>query len=425
MQKPKGTTDFYPEELAVRNRIFIKLRETALRYNFLEIESPAFESMDLLSRKEGEEIREQIFTLEKKGNEHLGLRFDLTVPAVRMFIQAEKGIPKPVKWFYLSRMWRYEQPQQGRLREFYQFSAELFGSRNADADAEIISLAIESLLSLGLKKGEFIVRLNNKKLLEGILEEFIPEHLIQEVIKLIDKSRKIDERVFNEEMTRMGINKDMSERLEKAIGIKNLSDISESNIKIKEGISELKSLLSSLGTKSEFITLDISTARGLSYYTGNVFEIFDSHEKYRSIAGGGRYDNLVELLGGRSTPAIGFAIGYAVLELILKDKGLISKTPISPEYFIAIVSDDLKEKAIEITDILRKRYTVEIELGGRNLNNQLKYANSIKAKKVIILGKKELVEGMVVVKDMSNGSEQKIKIVELLEYLKPHKSLAI
>ena len=182
-QKPKGTTDYYPEEKSVQQRIFELFRETARRYNFKEIESPVFESLELLTKKEGDEIKEQIFVLTKRSKESLGLRFDLTVPAVRMFIEKQKVLPKPVKWFYVSRMWRYEQPQAGRDREFYQFSAEIFGSNKPEADAEIINLAIDSLLSLGLDEKDFIVKINNRKFIQSLLLNVVEKQKLGDVLK--------------------------------------------------------------------------------------------------------------------------------------------------------------------------------------------------------------------------------------------------
>src|SRR3989344_428679 len=192
-QKPKGTQDFYPEDKALQNKIFNILRSVAQKYNFQEIESPAFENIEVLTKKEGEEITSQIFTLEKRGEEKFGLRFDLTVPAARMFIAKQKEIPKPVKWFYLSRMWRYEQPQTGRLREFYQLSAEIFGSDRPEADAEAISLLIDCFLALGLTANDFLVKINNRKLLQGIVAELVPQENITKVITLIDKKEKLSE----------------------------------------------------------------------------------------------------------------------------------------------------------------------------------------------------------------------------------------
>ena len=197
-QKPTGTQDFYPEDMEIRNSIFDSLRNTAKRFGFQEIETPAFESLDLLRKKSGKDILKQIFILEKKGDEKFGLRFDLTIPITRMFIEKQKELPKPVKWFCMSRMWRYERPQQGRQREFYQLSVELFGSSKPEADAEIINLAISCLRNLGLTSEDFYARLNNRKLLQGILEEFAPKENTEKLIALVDKKAKIDKKEFDQ-----------------------------------------------------------------------------------------------------------------------------------------------------------------------------------------------------------------------------------
>lgn len=413
MKRSKGTTDFYPENILIRNYIFDILRQVANSYNFKEIESPALESLELLTKKEGEEIRQQIFTLEKRGDERYGLRFDLTIPATRMFIQIQKSIPKPVKWFYLSNMWRYEQPQHGRQREFYQFSAELFGVEKVYADAEIISLAIDSLLSLGLKRGDFFVRLNSRNLLEGLLTGFINKDRLYEIFKIIDKKTKIPEKEFKKEFVKFGLSEHTINSVLEILNIDSVDKIIAKNEMAERGIAEINSVLNLLYDRKEFIKIDLTTVRGLAYYTGIVFEIFDSENKYRSIAGGGRYDNLVELLGGQTTPATGFAIGYSTLTILLKNKGLLPQQKLETDYFIAMTKLELREVGDRIANSLRKKYSVEIDITGKSLNSQLRYANSINAKKVVIVGEKELKDGMALVREMDTGKERRIKIEEI------------
>jgi len=443
-QKPLGTVDFFPEDIAVRQYIFNKLRETAVSYGYKEIEAPAFETIDLLKAKQGGEILEQIFVLEKKGEEEFGLRFDLTISATRMFIEKQKSIVKPVKWFYLTRMWRYERPQQGRLREFYQFGTECFGSGKPDADAEQISLIIDSLLDLGLKKDDFFVKLNNRKLLQGLLLGVVNDEDLFSVIRVIDKKNKITEEEFVSELQKLKLNNNQIESIKNIINIdmseiKKISEhaqkplvfdktnsiesirkeINDKNIKINEmaleGLNELELIMDLLKNKKDFLKIDLSTARGLAYYTGIVFECYDQAEMFRAIAGGGRYDKMVELLKGEPCPATGFAIGYATLSLLLKEKGLLPEIDLSPDYFIAVVNNEVKDKAIEIAEKLRKKYKVEIDLMQRNMGNQFKYANSIKAKKVVIVGPDELSNNKIKIKDMKSGKEE---LVDLYKFMK-------
>ena len=406
-QKVTGTTDFYPEEQAIKTKIFEKLSETAVKFGFLEVDSPVIESLDLLKSKQGEEIVKQIFTIEKKGDEELALRAEFTPSLARMFIAKQKSIPKPVKWFCINRVFRYERPQAGRLREFFQFDVELFGSDKPESDAEVINLAIESLKNLGLTEKDFFVKINNRKLLQGLLLDTIEEKDLENTIRIIDKKNKISEQEFNDELTKTGLNNQQIEKIKQAINSE-LKDIKPKNELAKQGLEELKAVLKFLDKK--FIKVDLSAARGLAYYTGTVFEIFDTDEKFRSIVGGGRYDSMIEQFKGEKTPATGFGLGYSTLTLLLKEKNLLPAVDLAPDYFIAVVSKDVKEKAFEIANKLRKKYKIDIDLSERNLGNQFKYADSIKAKNVIIVGPDELKQNKVKIKDMKTGKEKLTKI---------------
>jgi histidyl-tRNA synthetase len=408
-QNPSGTVDFYPEELEIRNKIFNSLRKTAGNFGFSEVESPAFEYMNVLTKKSGDEVASQIFVLEQKGDEKFGLRFDLTVPITRMFLEKQKQIPKPVKWYGLSRMWRYERPQAGRLREFYQLSVELFGSNKPEADAEIINLAINCLVNLGLTSDDFYVRINNRKLLQGILEEYAPKENMEKLIALVDKKSKIPKEEFERGLKDFGV-KDI-EGLKDILETDNLDDLKLSNELAKKGLEELKSVTKLIS--KDYLWLDLTTARGLAYYTGTVFEIFDRQNKFRAIAGGGRYDEMVKLFGGEDCPATGFGMGYSTLSLLLKEKNLLPKPELGVDYFIVIINDSVKEKAIEIANKMRKKFRVDIDLMQRNIGNQFKYANTIKAKKVVIVGPDELKQNKVKVKDMGSGKEELIEINSL------------
>jgi len=413
-QNVRGTLDFFPDEKAVQNKVFSILKDTANNFGFLEVETPAFEYTKLLVAKSGEEIKEQIFNLQKKSTEELSLRPELTPGITRIFIDKQKNTPKPVKWYGLSRMWRYEAPQKGRLREFYQLSVELFGSDRPESDAEIISLSIECLLNLGLKEKDFVLKINNRKLLQGFIEELGIKNF-ESVTRIIDKRQKISPKEFEDELKSLKLNQKQIETLKDFLETKDISKLKEFKLNDtgKKGLDELSEILSLLPYKN--IQFDPSTVRGLAYYTGTVFEIFDDKGKFRSIAGGGRYDNLVEILGGVPTPATGFGLGYATLMLLLTEKGLVPKTDLGVDYFIALAGDNIKDKAIDLALKLRKKYKVDINLVKRNLGKQFAYADSIKAKNVIVIGEEELKTKTVKVKDMKTGKEKSVKMSELLK----------
>jgi len=355
-----------------------------------------------------------LFLFKRKDTEEFGLRFDLTVPLTRMFLQKQKEIAKPVKWFYTTRMWRYERPQAGRLREFYQMGVEFFGSKYSEADTEIISIAIEMLKQMGLTERDFVVKLNNRKLLEGLLLKFVKEDKIDSIIKIIDKKAKIaDEKEFNQMLAEAGIQlKDISKikKMLKADTIEKIEKI-EKNAIANEGFNELKEVYSMIDSK--YLRIDLSTARGLAYYTGNVFEIFDKEESLRSICGGGRYDDLVELFGGQPTPATGFAMGLSTLSLLLKKKKKLPKISFAPDYYVAIMNDKVRADAMKIVREIRKKYSVETDFMRRSFGKQLNYANSVGAKNLIVIGEEEVKSGSLKVKNMKTGEEKSIKLSEL------------
>ncbi|MBD3313456.1 histidine--tRNA ligase [Candidatus Woesearchaeota archaeon] len=408
-KKPKGTKDYYPEDMALLKNIEESLRKTAESYGFMQVESPAFESIELLTAKQGDEIREQIFTLEKKGEgkkrEEYGLRFDLTVPMTRMFIEKQKELPKPVRWFSTGIMWRYERPQAGRQREFYQLSVELFGSDRPEADAEIIRMAIDCLRNLGLKSKEFVIKINNRVLLQDFIKSLELDNF-EQVFRAIDKRLKIPEEAWNKELENASLNKEDIRKLKAFLKIKDIDKVSIDS----KGKDDLKKMVTLLKDRKDYIELDFSTVRGLSYYTSTVFEIFDRKGELRSIAGGGRYDNMVELFGGESCPATGFAIGFSTLALLLEENSRLPDAEVSVDYYIAPIGDKALRKAEKIADKLRKKASVELDLMGRSISKQMGYADRINAKNVIILGDDELKQKVMKIRDMKTGKERKIKI---------------
>ncbi|MGM5482207.1 MAG: histidine--tRNA ligase [Nanobdellota archaeon] len=411
-KKIKGTTDFYPREQLIQDKIYKIFEKKATHYNFTHVEPPAIESMDLLTAKSGEEIKNQIFPIEKKSKEYMGLRFEFTASIARMFIAKQKSVQKPVKWFSFNKAWRYERPQSGREREFFQFNVELLGSNSPLADAEVINLAIDSLTSLGASKADFNVKINNRKLLQGLLSEFIKDENISQVIRIIDKKDKISSERFEQELNEIGITKESIKKIKDILNI-NWDDLKNIDMKktAKEGYEELKQVKELC--YSDFLKFDISVARGLDYYTGTIFEIFDSDEKFRSLCGGGRYDSMIEKFGGEQCPATGFGMGYSTVKLFLEKKGLLPENEKKIDYFIAIIDQSCKQEAFKICSQLRKKNTVAIDLMDRSLAKQMKYADQINSKKVIFVGEQETQSNKIKIKDMESGEETYKKLNEL------------
>ena len=421
--KVKGAEDFYPKDKAVQNAVFASLRGTAARYCFDEVETPAMESVALLTAKSGDEVREQIFTLEKRGREELGLRFDLTVPMTRMFVEKQRELPKPTKWFALSRMWRYERPQKGRLREFYQLSAELFGSDLPAATTECVNLLIACLEDLGVTGKDVVVRLNNRKLLEGIVGAIAGKDVFEGVTRVIDKKRRISDAEFVAQLVELGLSKAAAAKVQRVSDIRGeLDSVKEQLFAIlsrddlgeagQEGLDDLAETLNALPEDS--IEIDFSIARGLAYYTGTVFECFDRAGKFRAIAGGGQYDKLTQLLGGENCPAVGFGLGYSTLLLLLEELGRLPALPAGPEYFIATTQDSVVGYALGLAVAMRRSFSVEIDVMGRPFAKQLTIANKLRCRNLIVIGPDEIQSGRVKVKNMATGEETVMPISALM-----------
>lgn len=427
-QRVKGTEDFYPAEQARLDAIFSKLDAACRTYGFLHVEPPVLESFKLLGAKSGDEIKEQIFMLEKRGEEEIALRPEFTPGFARMLVAKQRELPKPVKWYTINRVWRYEAPQKGRSREFYQLNVELYGSPRAEADAEIINLVISCLKSLGLTAKDFVVKINNRKLVQGLLDLLAPKEAQDTIMRAIDKSKKISEEELLRELKNAGLMGDKAETVKKLIAMNGTPDkLSDAilkigtNAQVTEGLAELTRVFSLVD--SAFATIDLSIVRGLAYYTGIVFEAQDRDGKLRSIAGGGRYDNLIGTYGGESMPATGFGMGDKVLGIFLAEKGLSPAPALGPDVYVAPVDEKVYGAALSVAQELRNAgLRTDIDLLGRKLAKQLDYASSIGARFAVIIGEKDLALGSVTIKDLAKGAEEKIpqnKIVATLRQMIP------
>ncbi len=364
--------------------------------------------MDALTQKQGDEIKQQIFVLEKRGSEECGLRFEGTVSAVRMFVAKQRELKRPTKWFYIDKNWRYERPQKGRLREFYQFGVEVFGSERPEADAEIINLAVDSLLSNGLKYSDLKVLVNNRYLIQELLSFTGSKY--DQVLALIDKRKKIRTEEFEKELKNIEVD---ARKVTKIIDCRSVEDIEKlcTTEKAKKEFAIIKKVITLL--PRECSAIDLTIVRGLSYYTGIVFEIFDKNFKYRALAGGGRYDNSIENSGGEKCPATGFGMGFSTLTLLLEEKGLMPNSKQELDYYVIAVDDSTRDKAFEICEKLRKKASAEIELTGKSMGKQLEMANYFKARRMVFVGPEELKTNTVKIKDTKTGKEDRVKTNEL------------
>ena len=424
-QPPRGTRDFLPEEMIRLEFVINVLKKIFEKYGFESFETPAFENFELLAAKGGggDAIKDQIYYFKDKSDRELGLRFDLTVPLARV-VANNPQLPKPFKRYCIGRVWRYEEIRKDRFREFWQCDVDTIGSNSMEADAEILAIVVEALEELGFKK--FCVKLNNRKILSGLIELIkVPEEKKYGVFRAIDKIIKFGEDIVKKELENAGLTQEQIDKLLKLIKIegspeKVLKDgeklLKDTKIGL-DGLNELKGIVDSSKSYgfTDKIVIDFSLARGLDYYTGPIFEVMDTSGKnIGSLAGGGRYDKLIELFGGRPTPATGLSLGIERIIEVMKEEKIFDLPKTKVKVFVANVNDDVKGEAIKIANKLRKDgISCLVDLMNRNLTKQLEYADSLDIPYVVIVGPEELKRKVVKVKDMKKKKESEVKIEEL------------
>lgn len=412
VQGLKGTRDFYPQEMRVLNYIFNTWRSVAAKFGYEEFDGPMLEPIDLWTLKSGAEIPEQMYRFTDKSGKEIAVRPELTPTLARMVAEKQKELAKPIKWFSIPRCWRYEAPQSGRLREFFQLNVDCLGIESMQADAEVIATAVEIMKSFGCTSNDFYVRMCNRRLITALLQkEGIKD--IQGVCRLLDKICKLAEPDLKASLKDLGLNPKQVEFVLKMIKMK-LDDVKQDELgeEGKKGYQELKELIDYLKAYGlfEYCKVDFSIMRGFDYYTSTVFEIFDMTKEFRAIAGGGRYDNLVGDFGGEKCPGVGYGMGDVVIEMFLRKLKLLPSLTRGVDYFVAPVSKEVVPQAIGIAEKLRKKSTVELELLERKLKKQFEYADSIGAKKIVIVGEKDLKDKCVTIRDLKSGKEEKVKL---------------
>ncbi len=420
----KGFRDFLPEEMAARREIFDRVENVVRKFGFREIDLPSMEKMELFEVKSGEELVDQTYSFEDKGERKVTLIPEQTPSRARV-LASEKSLNQPVKWYSTSKRWRYEQTQKGRLREFYQTDVDIFGADSVEADAEIIAVLVETMRELDVEDAVEVL-INDRNLVEEVLgKEGIEDK--REVMEVIDDREKMSRKEFLGELEDIGLDREKAESVEEIVCIsgplseklRELEKLVSGDAKEElERMKELKGLLEGYGVLGT-VKLDMSIVRGLDYYTGLVFEVFDKKGELRAICGGGRYDELVELFGGEEVPAVGFAIGDAVIEELMRREGVWPEEKLKTDVYVLPVSKSVRTETTEIVNDLRDEdLVVETDLKDRNVSAQLNYANSIGAEKVIIVGERDLEEGKVTVKDMESGEEKLISLEEVVEKVK-------
>jgi histidyl-tRNA synthetase len=406
----KGFRDFYPAEMAARREVLDTVETTARRYGFREVGTPALERTQMYVDKSGEEIVEELYTFEDKGGRDVALTPELTPTVARMVVARGQELSKPIKWVSTRPFWRYEQVQQGRFREFYQTNVDVFGSAEPDADAEILAFAADALTDLELSGDEFEFRVSHRDILGGLFESLGGDVDVAEAIRAVDKSAKIERDEYYDLLHDAGLSYEEAREFDDLLSDQNLDALVDfaGTDRVREAVENLRGVLSAAADRGvrEFCTLSLETARGLDYYTGVVFECFDTTGSVsRAVFGGGRYDDLIESFGGQPTPAVGVALGDATLQLLCERAGVWPAEELATDYYVLTVGDTRDVAARIARDLRSRGHVVETDLSNRGFGSQLSYADSINARTVVVVGEQDLANDEVTLKEMASGEQ--------------------
>ncbi len=382
MSSLPGFRDFYPADMALRSHIIRTWREVARRYGFVEYDGPPLESLELYTRKSGEEIVGQLYAFTDQGGREVAMRPEMTPTFARMVAARAAGLPKPIKWFSVPQLFRHERPQKGRLREHFQLNLDIVGETSVASDVEVVAAAIDVLREFGLGEEDFEVRYSDRRLISGILVELgVPETGLPGAFAALDKvDRESSEWVLNR-LAESGVPRGA------ATDVLALADV------------DLQELAHRFGGSSE----------------GLVFELWDRRGRFRAICGGGRYDDLLEAVGGPALPALGFGMGDVVLAELLRDRDLVPDHSVALDDFVVHVSEEQLPEALRIVHALRGRgRRVAFDYRSRGVARQFKVAHQAGAGRVIVVGPEEVERGECVVRTMATGEERRIGLAELL-----------
>jgi histidyl-tRNA synthetase len=413
-----GFRDFYPAELAERAYIVGVWRDVASRFGFVEYDGPPLEPLELYIKKSGDEIVGQLYSFADKGGRAVALRPEMTPTLARMVAARANALRKPIRWFSMPQLFRYERQQRGRLREHFQLNLDIVGEADVTADAELLAAAIEIMRGFGLTAADVRARVSDRRLLRGLLRlAGVDEDGLPAVYGVVDKLERDPRPVLEERLRALGYGDVVIARIFEVLKARELDllraefgDVGE----LRDDFARLASYfahLDALGV-SEWVVFDLSIVRGLAYYTGTVFELFDSRGQFRAIAGGGRYDNLLAAVGGVEMPALGFGMGDVVLGELLRDRGLMRAAPAPLDYWVAGGDDVALTTVMRLSTALRDRgLRVEYALRPQKLGKQLKAADGAGAAKVVIIHD----EGRVTVKRLRDGRELEADLAPVLE----------
>ena len=416
-QGVRGTRDFYPEDMRIRNWLFDNFRAAARSHGFEEYDSPVLEHEDLYTRKQGEDITQQLYNFEDKGGRRVALRPEMTPSLARMVMARAGAMPTPIKWFSIPQCWRYERTQRGRGREHYQWNVDIWGSDAVQADAELLSVLVSFFNGVGLNADDLVIRISSRKVLEEVLGSLgISGDAFAATCIIVDKMDKLPADVVEQQLSEQGLASDAIGTIRSTLGLSDLDSLASALGEGSEAVAELATLFDLIDSYgiADWVTFDASVVRGLAYYTGPVFEAHDRGGKLRAICGGGRYDRLLSSLGGNDMPATGFGFGDMVIMELLNEKGLVPDLPSGNEDIVIAIDESLRGAAMSVASKLRANgRTVDLVLEDKRMKWAFRHAERTGAQRLVMVMPEEWAAGNVRIKELESGEESDVAVGDL------------
>ncbi len=415
----KGVRDFYPEDMFIQNHIFSLWKDVVESFGYSQYDASIIEPAELYRVKSGEEIvNDQTYTFTDRGDREVTLRPEMTPTVARMVAGRQHDLSFPLRWYSIPNLFRYEKPQRGRLREHWQLNVDLFGATGTEADTEIISIAYAIMKKMGAQDSDFMVKINSRKIMSDLYSKFsLDEDTSYKISKIIDKKHKIPKETFVASITEL-----MPDTADSFVALlesnqKLLEFIGVDTEHVKELISLIENLDSAGITNCQF---DPTLMRGFDYYTGIVFEVFDTHpDNNRSVFGGGRYDDLLDIFGAPKVSAIGFGAGDVTARDFLETHNLLPRFVSPAHLYICTLKPEFIHTARTLAQTLRTHGVhVAIDLSGKKVGDQIKTAHKQSIPFVLVIGEDEIASGLYPVKNMESGEEKKVKIEEIAGVVK-------
>lgn len=428
-QSYKGTRDYYPEDKRIQNYIFSTWKKVVESHGYEEYGAPLVEPLEVYTAKSGQELAgEQTYAFTDRGERTVAIRPEMTPSISRMVAARRQELGYPARLYSIANFMRYERPQRGRDREFWQLNADIFGVDSVYAEAEIISLAYQSVMAFGAKSDMFVIRINNRKLINHMMSDYLNLDGVQShlMIKLFDRKNKISAEdfakqavdIFGIEYAKEGVGK-----LNKLIFAKTVAEL-PAELKDSDHVKELQALFTSL--KNQGVTnakFDITLMRGLDYYTGTVFEVFDTHpENNRSMFGGGRYDGLVGLFGVEPISTVGMAPGLTPMQLFLESHNLLPKIHSTTDLSLVVLSEDVIDDALKIANYMREEgVNVEVDMTTRKVDKQVKAVVKRQVPFMIFVGEDEVANEQFTLKEIETSNEEKLSLERIVSSVKDYR----